>query len=137
MILRSPQRSVMIALLAVGLATPALAGDVTADLRATMAAKLDGACKVAPEKLARMEPRMAVVHAVVEQTSLPSGWARLKVLKPVLGGLDRGERVPVSHFRRGLGGGQGAHFVEGKEYLISMYAFRNFYIVDRALECQA
>ena len=137
MILRSPRRLALIALLAAPLAAPAQARDDFADLRAYMTARLDGTCKVAPDRLARMEPRMAVVHAVVEQTSLPSGWARLKVLKPVLGGLDAGQLVPVSHFRPGLGGGRGASFVEGKEYLISMYAYRNHYIVDRALECQA
>ena len=137
MILRSLPSSVVMALAAATLAAPAVARDDGADLRAAMTAKLDGACKVAPERLARMEPRMAVVHAVVEQTSLPSGWARLKVLKPVLGGLDVGERVAVSHFKPGLGGGRGARFIQGKEYLISMYASRHHYIVDRALECQA
>ena len=137
MILRSLHRSALVALVAATLAAPAAARDETANLRAAMTAKLDGTCKVAPERLARMEPRMAVVHAIVEQTSLPSGWARLKVLKPVLGGLNVGERVPVSHFKPGIGGGRGARFVDGKEYLISMYAYRNHFIVDQALECQA
>jgi hypothetical protein len=79
---------------------------------------------------------MIVVHAVIDQTSQPAGWARARVLRPLLGGVRAGALLPMSHFRQGSGGARGAHFVEGKEYLISMYRYRNVYVVDRALECQ-
>lgn len=117
-------------------AAPAGARDQAIDLHAEMVGKLDGSCRVDQARLAQFQPRMIVVHAVIDQTSLPAGWARAKVLNPLLGGIRAGALLPMSHFRQAVGGGRGAHLVEGKEYLISMYRSQDVYVVDRALECQ-
>ena len=119
-----------------GFAAPAGAAGEGADLHALMVKNLGDACRVDRERLARFEPRMIVVHALVDQTTLRSGWARAKVIKPVLGGMDRGMLLPMVNRHRGIGGAPGAHLVEGKQYLISMFRYRNVLVVDRALECQ-
>ena len=126
----------LFAALLAGLATSVAAADRPIDLHAVMMSKLDGSCRLDRQRLARFEPRMVVVHAVIDQTSLPGGFARARVLRPVLGGTDAGELLPMANFRPSIGGGRGAHLVEGKEYLISMYRSGNLYVVDRALECQ-
>ena len=100
-----------------------------ADLHAYMVRKLGDSCVVGRERLARFEHRMIVVHAVVDQTSLPSGWARAKVLRPVLGGLRAGAVLPMAQPPLGV------RLVKGKEYLISMFRYGGILVVDRALEC--
>lgn len=130
MILRSAHRPILLALMLAAIAVPAGAKDKGVDLHAVMVGKLDGSCRLDSKRLARFEPRMIVIHAVIDQTSLPTGWARARVLRPVLGGVRAGALLPVAH-------GYGARFVAGKEYLISMYRFNNVYVVDYALQCQA
>lgn len=134
--IRSHLRPVLLASLLAVFAGPAVAQVKSIDLHAYMVGKLNGACRVDQERLAKFEPRMVVVHALIDQTTLPRGWARAKVLQPVLGGTEVGDLLPMSHFKPGIGGARGANLVEGKEYLISMYRHRNWYVVDRALECQ-
>lgn len=108
-------------------AIPAVAAEKTIDLHAEMVGKMSGACQVDSTMLARMEPRMVVVHAVIDQTSLPVGGARARVLQPLLGGMKSGALLPMVH-RQGL--------VKGNEYLISMYRQGSIFVVDRALKCQ-
>lgn len=126
-------RPVLLAGMLASFALPAGAQVKANDLHGYMMGKIDaGSCAVDHAPLARFEPRMVVVHALVDQKSLPGGWARAKVLQPILGGTRPGVVIPLA-----TGSARGALFVEGKEYLISMFRYGNVYVVDRALECQA
>jgi hypothetical protein len=117
-----------------GAAGPVGAAGRDDPLHAFMVKRLGDACGDDAERLARFEPRMVVVHALVDQTSLPSGWARARVLRPLLGGARPGNVLFLAH--RGGGGASRAHLTAGKEYLLSMFRHGNVLVVDRALECQ-
>jgi hypothetical protein len=133
MVVHTHLRPVLLAGILAFFALPAGAQVKAADLHGYMVSKIDaGSCAVDRARLARFEPRMVVVHALVDQKSLPGGWARAKVLQPILGGTRPGVLLPLA-----IGGARGARFVEGKDYLISMFRYGNVYVVDRALECQA